>query len=261
MGSKDSDKEASDGEKPQHKVKLSEYYIARYPVTVAQYRPFNEDRRTEVDDDCGVKQARRYNHPVESVSWTKAVKYCAWLTGKLRECRNLPEAFHDLVVNRGYIIALPTEAEWEKAARGTDGKSYPWGNSIDGKKANYDEIGLKETSPVGCFPEGASPYGCMDMAGNVWEWCHDEWEACPYRHRVDGIEDPGYDERLSDWTKGLVNMVGRNRDRVMRGGSWCSSARVCRSAFRNWVGGSDGRIGFHGFRVCLVPGPLEDKTE
>ncbi|MCP4110443.1 MAG: SUMF1/EgtB/PvdO family nonheme iron enzyme, partial [Desulfobacteraceae bacterium] len=152
-------------EKPQHKVMLSEYAIAKYPVTVTQFRAFVQDTGYEAD-----RRWRDYpdNHPVVYVSWNDAVEYCKWLTEKLKE------------KGCNWKIQLPTEAQWEKAARGEDGRFYPWGNNPDPDRANYVDTGIGFTSTVGCFHKGASPYGILDMSGNVWEWCSDWFDMNYY---------------------------------------------------------------------------------
>jgi len=197
MGSdKKRDKDALDREFPPHSVELSAYSINRYPVTVAQFRVFVQ----ETGYDAGSKwSSDPDNHPVRYVSWDDAVKYCEWLTEKL-EMR----------------IQLPTEAQWEYAARGTDGRIYPWGDEADPDKANYDDTGINTTSPVGCFPSGNRPCGISDMAGNVWEWCQD-W----------------YGEYTADAVTNPIG-AGVGSDRVLRGGSWYNFARHCRAALRNY---------------------------
>jgi formylglycine-generating enzyme required for sulfatase activity len=143
-------------EVPRHTVYLDAFYIDKYEVNNEEYRRCVKARkctRSYADRD------RRYNapkHPVVSISWFDAQNYCKWVGGK----------------------RLPTEAEWEKAARGTDERRYPWGNEFKRECVNLrgDVDGYKYTSPVGTFPCGASPYGAMDMAGNAWEWCEDWWD-------------------------------------------------------------------------------------
>jgi sulfatase modifying factor 1 len=147
-----------DDEKPQRKVSLDGYYLAKTPVTVAQYGLFCEAKSLEIPDapDWGWKD----DHPVVNVTWEDATAYCRWAGGR-----------------------LPTEAEWEKAARGTDGRRYPWGNEWDSRKCRcsraYGDFG--GTAPVGSYPQGASPYGVLDMAGNVWEWCADWYDENYYQ--------------------------------------------------------------------------------
>jgi iron(II)-dependent oxidoreductase len=154
-------------ELPQHEVALPAYLIDRTEVTAKQYKAFlNATERKPPGDprfpeiypwaaEGGVPKEFE-NHPVIYVTWSDAAAYCKW-AGK----------------------RLPTEAEWEKAARGADGRIWPWGNTFDPKKANVRETDAAGTLPVGSFPDGASPYGVQDMAGNVAEWTADWYEAYP----------------------------------------------------------------------------------
>ncbi|MCP5085584.1 MAG: SUMF1/EgtB/PvdO family nonheme iron enzyme [Rhodobacteraceae bacterium] len=250
MGSdpeKDEDSRIWEEEQPQHTVHLSAYQISRYPVTNAQYQAFVEDGGyTERWQKCwdpegwewkekeNISAPESYggefdlpNHPVVGVSWYEAVAFCNWLTQRLREQGELLD---------GHSIRLPTEAEWGKAARGNDGRVYPWGDEIIPELANYNDTGLGATSTVGCFPRGKSSYGCEEMAGNVWEWCLD-W----------------YDENYySDSPKENPQGPESGSFRVIRGGIWGDDARNCRSAFRFSVGpGSRGF--FIGFRLLRTP--------
>ncbi|MCP4104399.1 MAG: SUMF1/EgtB/PvdO family nonheme iron enzyme, partial [Desulfobacteraceae bacterium] len=155
-----SDSKYAEKDEKLHSVELSEYWIAKYPVTVAQFWAFIQDIGFEVIERWH-EYNRFDNHPVVIVSWNDAVKYCEWLTDKLRQ--------------KGYDwkIQLPTEAQWEMAARGNDGRIYPWGDEFDAENLNCWEAGIGTTSPADCFTKGNSPYGLSDMSGNVWEWCSD----------------------------------------------------------------------------------------
>jgi len=221
MGSEDSD--AYDDEKPEHRVYLDGYYISKYEVTNAQYCAFlnaygNSYQGHECidldDEDCQIyySNGRYYvesgyeNYPVIEVTWYGAKAFCEY-----------------------YGWRLPTEAEWEKAARGTDKRKYPWGNRWRCGYCNFADVntdcewsdkncddGYKYTAPVGSYPHGASPYGCMDMAGNVWEWCNDWYDEDYYEnspdHNPQGPSSGSY--------------------RVIRGGSWNRSASCIRCAAR-----------------------------
>jgi formylglycine-generating enzyme required for sulfatase activity len=109
------------------------------------------------------------------VTWHDAIAYCTWLTSCLRDWEQTPEPLATLLRQEAWQVILPSEAEWEKAARGTDGRRYPWGNDLDPNRANYNGTGIETTSAVGCFPQGVSPYKVEELSGNVWEWTRSLW--------------------------------------------------------------------------------------
>jgi formylglycine-generating enzyme required for sulfatase activity len=144
-------------EVPARTVNLGPYYIDRYPVTNYQYSKFVEEtghRRPWLWDDPMWNQPMQ---PVVGVGWEDARAYAKW-AGK----------------------SLPTEAEWEKAGRGTDGRWWAWGNEFLPNRCNSREYGLNRTTEIGLFDEGVSPYGCYDFCGNVWEMCEGSWQGNPY---------------------------------------------------------------------------------
>ncbi|MFN0051585.1 MAG: SUMF1/EgtB/PvdO family nonheme iron enzyme [Planctomycetales bacterium] len=223
------DDEAYSDESPVHEVELRVYQIGRYPVTVGQYQQFVEDegyadRRwwsaggfeeygtCPADWDSQVEYPSR---PVVSVSWHEAMAFCAW---------------------SGF--RLPTEAEWERAARGTEGRKFPWGNeAVDETRASFaGNVG--HATPVGIYPLGTTPDGICDLAGNVWEWCHD-----PYGE---------YGDAKSSAAHPRAPAAGSSR--VLRGGSWSGIAVSCRSASRDHYAPQN-RSSIIGFRVCRVSGP------
>lgn len=237
---------------PQHRVYVDGYWIMRTEVTNAQYGRFV---------DAGGYTTERYwtgegwawrtqnnisapswwtdvrfnggDYPVVGVGWYEAVAYANWLAERT-----------------GMALRLPTEAEWEKAARGEDGRIYPWGDEWDGSRLNYcdsnctqdwkdtsQDDGYQYTAPAGSYPAGASPYGVLDMAGNVWEWVQDWYDSGYY------ADSP------------LANPTGPEMGtyRVIRGGSWYSNASVGRSAYRHGFNIPGIRVSSMGLRL-VAPG-------
>ena len=207
MGSEDS--EAYDDESPEHTVYLDSYWIYQYEVTNAQYRQCIED------GVCSgtLGSYPENNSPAEFIDWYEADEYCSWAGG-----------------------SLPTEAQWEKAARGTDGPTYPWGEaSPTCSLANF--YGCEGAAvPVGSYPAGASPYGALDMAGNVWEWVADWYDADYYQ------------------TSPSSNPTGpaSGTYRVIRGGAWDDNERNLRASFRGRLSPGSSNLD-DGFRC--VPSP------
>ncbi len=201
------------------------FYISQYPITYRQYKAFldaEDGYRQEAWWDSLERsipqpgeQAFKYdNHPCENVSWKDAVAFCHWLSARL-----------------SYEVRLPSEQEWEKAARGTDGRLYPWGRQYIPGSANIDEITtgagphrIGQTTAVGMYPQGVSPYGALDMGGNVWEWCLDPFD-------------------------------NRAKMNVARGGSWSSYEHRTRATYRLDLSADERRDNV-GFRVaCSAPIP------
>ena len=197
------------------------------------------------DKDClhGVP-----NHPVQYVSWHEALGYCEWLTGKLREWEETPEPLAGLLRSGGesgrtWLVTLPSEAEWEKAARGQEGRIYPWGNEFDRERGNF-AMNVGRTSAVGCFPAGAGPYGSQDMSGNVDEWTRSLWGK--------GFSEPDY-KYPYDPTDGRENLEAPGDVlRVVRGGAFSDGQNYVRCAYR--YGLIPGYwFNLRGFRVVLSP--------
>ena len=206
-------------------VHLPQYFIGRYEVTVAQFTVFVESTGFRADD-AALAGARA--HPVVGVSWPDALAYCRWLEASLAESPATPNRLRELLEN-GWHIGLPSEAEWEKAARGTDGRLFPWGDEPRHDRANYESGG---TTAVGSFscPECAN--GLADASGNVWELTRSAYQPYPFDpdQEVDLVAD-------ALW--------------VMRGGAFSDPARNIRVAIR---GGADpgARRPFIGFRLALT---------
>jgi formylglycine-generating enzyme required for sulfatase activity len=236
------DAQAYENEQPQHTIFLDTYFMARYPVTVDQFRDFVQVTGYKVDNEDSLKGTA--THPVRHVTWHEARAYAEWLTARLRDSPLTPRPLARLLREERWVVRLPTEAEWEKAARGPDGRIYPWGNDPDPERANYRDTGIGGTSPVGAFPDGASPYGCLDMAGNVWEWTASLWGedlfepefTYPY-DPSDGREDQGADDGVA---------------RVLRGGAFYANRWRVRCAARSY---SPNRRSYNlGFRLVVAPG-------
>jgi formylglycine-generating enzyme required for sulfatase activity len=182
-----------------HSVYVAAFYVAKYPVTNTDYEPFvaTTGHRPPSHWLGGHYPEILSIHPVVNVSWYDALAYCHWLSA---------------VMDHHY--RLPTEAEWEKAARGPLARTYPWGDKFDKAQCNTWEAGMGRTTPVDYFPDGASPYGVIDLVGNVWEWCKSLYADYPYR-ADDGREDPD----AEGW-------------RALRGGSWFDDSWGARPARR-----------------------------
>ncbi|HDN80997.1 MAG TPA: formylglycine-generating enzyme family protein [Chloroflexi bacterium] len=212
-------------ERPVHIVYLEGFHIDRYEVTVEEYARFlnaigslwgcdghlcadvkseNPQSHILIKDGLYQPEPGYERHPITWVSWFGADAYC-----------------------RFYGKRLPTEAEWEKAARGTDGRLYPWGDIFSPDRANADGV-LSGTVPVGSYPEGLSPYGLHDMAGNVWEWVADWYEPYP----GSGYRSPFF-----------------GKYKVVRGGSWNHPAADARCSARDFAHPAR-RIGVVGFRCA-----------
>jgi formylglycine-generating enzyme required for sulfatase activity len=225
------------------------FWIARYPITYRQFQAFLDAPDGFRNDEwwrglaahpkhrreAGEQWFKYRNHPRENVSWYDAIAFCRWLTEKAKEHPNLLPAEPDR--SRAWDITLPTEWQWEKAARGHDGRHYPWGGkdyksgyaNIDETPIGADSHYLQKTSAVGMYSQGNSPYGVADLSGNVWEWCLNEYNN-PERVQLEGDE----------W-------------RVLRGGSWSYVDRYAAAPFRHrdLPYARLYRYGI-GFRVCAV---------
>jgi formylglycine-generating enzyme required for sulfatase activity len=203
MGSnKARDKAANKNEMPQHPVLVGDFSLATYPVTVAEYacavRVEAAHQPPSGERTDWTKQLRSPDRPVIGVSWQDALAYAGWLA-----------------TLTGQDWRLPTEAEWERAARGPDGRIYPWGDVFDDKLC-HNAIGYWTAVParVGRHPDGASPYGAQDMVGNVWQWTSSQYKRYPY------FQDDGRENLQTSY------------ERVLRGGACTENPRFARSTYR-----------------------------
>ena len=204
-------------------VDVPAFYLARHEVTVGQYAAFVRATNAPVDSNTLAGQP---THPVAFVTWPNALAYCRWLEGVLAKA---PGRAGDKV-RAGWRVTLPTEAQWEKAARGGDRRAYPWGDQPRKDRGNFEGTG---TTPVGQYACPECPYGLADMSGNVWEWTSSPYQPYPY--------DPSNDRAN----------LGADALWVMRGGHYADPARTARTTTR---GAADpgARRAFIGFRVALA---------
>ena len=221
---------------PVHLIAVASFRIGAYPVTNAHYATFIAASGRHWASPNGML-AERSNMPATDLTWHDARAYCAWLTAAWRKAGRI---MNDM------LVRLPTEPEWERAARGDqnvllDGHMHPWGSGWDEDRVNGEALGLNDICTVGLFPRGRSPYGCYDMAGQVWEWCSTLWGenmATPsfaYPYRDDGREDITAPDHVR---------------RVLRGGCFSSGAAKANATYR----GSLEAGGFwrgNGFRIVV----------
>ncbi len=205
--------EADADERPVARLNLEAFWIDRVEVTNARYGACVEAGACSLAIGAASGEATKADHPVSMVGWAQAAAYCRWV-GK----------------------RLPTEAEWEKAARGVDGHTYPWGRSFEPDRLNAGYTA--GTAAVGSYVDGASPYRVLDMAGNVWEWTSSLYRPYPYDSR-DGREDP----------------TARGA-RVNRGGSWYYGAWYARATYRATANHIYRRIADLGLRCARSDPPV-----
>jgi formylglycine-generating enzyme required for sulfatase activity len=216
IGCGDDDPDACEEERPRHQVRFAApFSIARYPITNAQWAAWGEQPSNRADD----VDLNRPNQPAVSLEWEWCATFCAWLSAQT-----------------GARIRLPTEQEWEAAARGGDTRRYPWGDDWRADCAATEEDrttrGWPWSVPVGCYPAGAAPCGAMDMAGNVWEWTASVWQSYP----------------------GAAEGFSHEHHGVLRGGYYDIARTYARCGARDWwfLMGSVFDLSY-GFRVVLAP--------
>ncbi len=233
------DKRTYDDEPSLHQIELPTFYMAKYAVNHSQFQAF-------LDAEDGFFDARWWaglgidvghrgltaeqhwlipDHPRENVSWYDAMAFCRWLSYRLGGGYEI----NDIAA---WIVRLPTEAEWEKAARGTDGRIYPWGDQFDASHCNTHESGHQMTQRVGSYVDVLTANGLHNMSGNVWEWCLSLW-TMPFNHQTAAQIKLDADEA-----------------RVMRGGSWRDSASRARTAYRSFRAPAT-RDNDCGFRIVM----------
>ncbi len=219
---------------------LPAFEMAKYPITYQQFQVF-------VDDEAGFKNPRwrhgfsqeqsdyvgEQKHPLaacprENISWYDALAFCRWLSHKLWSAEKVEMTYYDPLNIETWLVRLPTEFEWEKAARGTDGWTYPWGNNFAQDKANTAESDFKQTTPVTQYMNGASPYGIVDMSGNVCEWC------------LSDHLNPQINPALEDISTDVL--------RTVRGSSWYLDGNCARATYRIFDP-PEVRDEFGGFRI------------
>ena len=226
MGSPPTEIGRDNSEVPQHSVTVQSFFMGKYPVTQAQWKAVAALPQINLPLNPNPSYSNGINQPVEQVSWHEAEEFCARLSQKT-----------------GKIYRLPSESEWEYAARGGTTTPFYFGETITGELANFDGhsgygyapkgIDRQETTPVDSFPPNS--FGLYDIHGNVWEWCADVWHDNYY----------GAPSDRSVWDKN-----GNNRYRLVRGGSWYDPAKTCRSANR-CASELNSKVNNCGFRVVV----------
>lgn len=220
MGSNPSiDSDYHFSEQPQSVVTVPTFGIGCHPITMAEYECAVLDGAVPAPRVRAAHSSS--DHPVVGVGWVDAVRYAEWLSDITRQ-----------------RWSLPTEAQWEKAAKGTDHRRFPWGDDWASDRANTWESKRGSTTAIGSYEGlGDSPYGIQDMAGNVWEWCSSQFRAYPYDAN-DGREE-----------------LRSSRPRVLRGGAWRFSACIARVSYR--YPDLPGAYSYDaiGFRLCRVGDP------
>jgi len=207
-------------------TQVGPFYIARHEITVAAFSEFVRRSAWKADARAFAAPA---SHPVSFVSWPDALAYCRWLDAQLKQWPAAPTPLKERL-NAGWQVTLPTEAEWERAARGGNRRRYPWGDELQSGQANYAGTA---TTPVGSFACRDCAYGLADMSGNVWEWTSSPFQLYPY--------NPD-DDRAN---------LGEDALWVIRGGGFSDEPRLIRTTAR---GGADpgARRAFIGFRPVVA---------
>ncbi len=217
---------------PQHEVTLPAYYIGVYPITNREYAEFISREKSRDAPEIGWSGrkplADKLDHPVVGVSWHDACVYCQWLSQQT-----------------GRTYRLPTEAELEKAARGTDGRIYPWGNTWADKMCNAGDGERAHLMAVNAYPDAASPYGCQDMLGNAQEWTSTLWGT-------GDAETYSYPYRTDDGREDMDNEHLPRPSRVHRGGSYRDDPGSLRCTARN-KSSPTSSAKWRGFRVAVEP--------
>jgi formylglycine-generating enzyme required for sulfatase activity len=212
---------------PVHRVCITPFWLGETPVTNAQYAVYLERTGAAEPPYWRDRRFSSPDQPVVGVSWEDAQAFCQWLG----------ETWSRQVM-------LPSEAQWEFAARGPEGRKYPWGDEPpDATRACFGlDFEKGQPAAVGSFPAGKGPFGTLDQAGNVWEWCRDAWDEKDYARRT----------RSAGETVAPVMKGDEGSTRVLRGGGWVYPSGNLRAAFRSWLPARY-RYDFIGFRVAVAP--------
>lgn len=227
-------------ESPATMIYLSAYYIDKYEVSNSQYTEFIKATDYPAPAYFDHHELNRPKYPVTGVNWYDANAYCHWMNKR-----------------------LPTEAEWEKAARGPAGSIFPWGNELDYTKGNFakNQIGKKGiTSPVDSYPEGKSYYGVFNMAGNVFEWVQD-WYSPDYYKTSQDVRNPQGPQYIVPFAnQGEEEKKPAGKKKVIRGGSWFAPSQSVATTHRFWNDPMNNSYGIGlGFRCAMDYEPDEEK--